>query len=71
MLSGTILKDISHKTKPWLGARAGLTNVENSNKTITNKSIKEYAKTLKIQNYDVNEFCKKYMKDLLSIDICG
>ena len=43
-LSGTKLRDISHKTEPWIVARNGLKNDENSNETITNKSIKEYEK---------------------------
>ena len=68
MLSGTKLRDISHKTEPWIVARNGLKNDENSNETITNKSIKEYAKTLEKENYNINEFCKKYMKNLIFSD---
>lgn len=68
MFSGTKLRDISHKTEPWVRARKGLTNDENSNAIITNKSIKEYAKTLANENLNTNEFCKKYMKSLIFSD---
>jgi len=68
ILSGTKLRDISHKTEPWKKARKDLTNDDNSNETITNKSIKEYVKTLEIEKVDTNEFCQRYMKSLVFSD---
>lgn len=65
-LSGTKLKELSHKTMPWLKARKGILDSENSNEIITNKSIKEYANSLMVNNGGINEFCKNYMLDLLS-----
>ena len=65
ILSGTKLKEMSHKTSPWLKAREGIRDYENSNRIITNKSIKEYAKTLRDSELDVSCFCEKYMRDLL------
>lgn len=67
-MSGTKLRDISHKTEPWIVARNGLKNDENSNETITNKSIKEYAKTLEKESANTNEFCQNYMKNLIFSD---
>ena len=65
MLSGSKLRDISHKTEPWQQARKGLGPEDNSNEIIKNKSIKEYVKTLEIENNDANEFCIKYMQSLI------
>lgn len=65
MLSGTKLRDISHKTEPWLKARKGLKNDDNSDVIITNKSIKEYAKKLEKENLDINDFCQEFMKSLI------
>ena len=66
-LSGTALKQISHLTEPWLKARKGISETENSNAVISNKSIKEYSLALNAGN-DIDEFCLRYMIELLKRD---
>lgn len=66
LLSGIKLKELSHKTAPWIEARKGISEIENSNEIITNKSIKEYAKTLSKYPKNAEAFCNEYMKDLLN-----
>lgn len=66
LLSGIKLKELSHKTEPWIDARKGISEIENSNEIITNKSIKEYAKTLSKYPKNAEAFCNEYMKDLLN-----
>lgn len=65
-LSGIKLKELSHKTAPWIEARKGISEIENSNEIITNKSIKEYAKTLSKYPKNAEAFCKEYMEYLLN-----
>lgn len=68
VLSGSALISVSHKTEPWKRARVGVHDLENSNAVITNKSIKEYAKSIatKYDTKDVESFCIAYRNDLLA-----
>lgn len=63
-LSGPTLRRMSHITEPWLKARKGVAETENSRNVISNKSIKEYAETLNAET-NIKEFCKRYMLELL------
>lgn len=63
--SGSILREMTHMTDPWIESRKGLENDSFSNRIIDNDSVEKYFKKIcdeyKIVNYDD---IKKYSDDM-------
>ena len=66
--SGLALKEMSHKTTPWIKARNGLLDTTPSDRTIKKKDIESYAHEIfnEFFTYDIklDEFCEKYISSL-------
>ena len=65
--SGSILREMTHLTDPWLNARQGLEPNEYSNRIIEEKDINKYADKI-IDEYDIKELCdiNKYSETLFN-----
>ena len=63
--SGSILREMTHLTDPWLNARVGLEPNEYSNRIIDEKDIEKYAKKI-IKEYNIKELddISKYSENL-------
>ena len=63
--SGSILREMTHLTDPWIKARIGLNDNDNSNREIDNKDIDNYFQKICI-DYDIKTYddVKKYSEDL-------
>ena len=65
--SGSILREMTHLTDPWLNARVGLEPNEYSNRIIDEKDIEKYAKKI-IKEYNIKELddISKYSENLFN-----
>ena len=65
--SGSILREMTHLTDPWLNARVGLEPNEYSNRIIDEKDIEKYAKKI-IKEYKIKELedISKYSENLFN-----
>ena len=65
--NGRILREMTHLTDPWIKAREGLKEDEQSNRRIEQKDIEEYAKKIE-KEYNIKELkdIKRYSEDLFN-----
>ncbi len=63
--SGSILREMTHLTDPWINARAGLNENTNSNRVIDNNDMEDYFEKVCLE-YGIDSLSdiKKYSEDL-------
>ena len=63
--SGSILREMTHMTDPWIESRKGLKEDDSSNRVIDNKSMKNYFKKVCV-DYDIKTYddIKKYSNEM-------
>lgn len=66
--SGKILREMSHLTDPWIKARVGLSDDENSNRIIEFDDINKFVEKI-VKDFKINEIddLKKYSTSLFNI----